>query len=40
MARRVRRGISYSDSFSSLWGWVLGIGVLVAIGYGVFYAIG
>lgn len=39
MSIRRRRGIGYTDSISSLWGWLLAAGVLVAIGYGVFTAI-
>jgi hypothetical protein len=40
MAIRRRRGVSYSDSISPLWSWLLGAAVLVGIGWGVFYAIG
>lgn len=40
MAIRRRRGISYTDSFSSLWSWLLGLALLGGVGYGVFYAIG
>lgn len=40
MAIRRRRGVSYSDSISSLWGWLMGAALLVGIGWGLFYAIG
>jgi hypothetical protein len=40
MAIKRRRGISYSDGASSLWGWLMVAALFAGIGYGVFWAIG
>src|SRR5687768_6868309 len=39
MAIRRRRGISVSDSASSLWGWLVVAAIFAGIGYGVYVAI-
>ncbi|HEX7897710.1 MAG TPA: hypothetical protein VF950_08105 [Planctomycetota bacterium] len=39
MAIKRRRGISVSDSASSLWGWLVTAAVFAGIGYGVYVAI-
>lgn len=39
MAIRRSRGISVSDSASSLWGWLVVAGIFAAIGYGVYVGI-